>query len=88
MSKELNKYPGTIAYALVQHKAEIFNALGTGTARDLAKAKAVVTELLQSTELKNNPATPKAIDTFNSLRNYNAFLSTLTTYMLGDKVIP
>ena len=80
MTRDLQKYEGTIANYLTKHTNEIW-ACGN----NLVKMKEVVLDLLSKDEIKSNPETAKAIKILSKL-NGARFTSTLMTYMTGMKV--
>lgn len=86
MKKELYEIPGTIAYALHQHKDELYKLMEVETSSSFAKLRQKVDEILDSGEVRSQEDVRKAKEAFNNSKYWRHYLSTLTTYMLGIKV--
>ena len=80
MAKDLTKFDGTIAKHLTAHQDEIF---ACGNNVQLMRKK--VLELLDEPTLKDKKAVANAKDVL-SKAHPSLFLSSLVTYMTGDKV--
>lgn len=87
MRPDLYNIPGTVAYVLKQHSDELNNLMGNQSQYQQLKQR--VYEILDKHEEYRNPNDAiKAKDILKSCEGNKAkFLSTLTTYMLGMKVI-
>lgn len=80
MAKNLTKYNGTIAKHLMSHKDEIW-ACGD----NVRQMREVVIKLLDEPTLKDKKAVFEAKEIFRKAHD-SLFLSSLITYMTGDKV--
>ena len=80
MAKNLTRYNGTIANHLMSHKDEIW-ACGN----DVKKMREVVIKLLDAPTLKDKKAVFEAKEIFRKSHD-SLFLSSLITYMTGEKV--
>lgn len=77
---------GTIANVLRRRKDELFAFMQARNQINQLHQK--VLEILSDPELTNNSAVPEARAIFEkSKNNYNKYLSVLTTYMTGEKVV-
>lgn len=81
MKKPLNQIPGTIAHHLTKHANELW-ACGN----DVEAMKKVALKLLDDPTLTDKTAVANAKRAFQTSHPH-AFMSTLVTYMTGDKVI-
>lgn len=80
MKKELVYIEGTVANVISQHMDEI-NFYGS-----LEDAKNSVIKILQSPEIKQKDLALKYTQEIRRMKNMRHFMSTITTYLTGEKV--
>ena len=81
MKKDLNCIEGTVAYVMKSRMAEI-DAAGD----NLGKLKAVVINILEDPTIKQQDLAKKYIFEVNRMTNVYHLLSTIATYLTGDKL--
>lgn len=80
MKKDLVNIEGTVAYVLNKNMHRI-NFNGT-----LNQAKASLVQILQSPEIKQQDLAKKYMIEIQRMKSMSHFLSTITTYLTGEKV--
>lgn len=80
MKKSLNQIPGTVAYVMTQKIESI------DFGKPFSQVKAQVIEVLKSPEITQRKAADKFIQDVQNMRNLSQLLSTVGTYLTGEKV--
>lgn len=79
VERDVTKIPGSVAWVLNKYKSEFENL-------NFHAMRKKVLEILHSDEIKDKKAAKEAIK-YLSIGSQSSFMSTLWTYMSGDKVI-